>query len=72
MFVRDSNGRLLNLDKVEFIHISVVENNCTVRAVYTNRFGNDSDVALYRSNELQDCQQYLDELDKRIGLGKFW
>lgn len=72
MFVRDSNGRLLNLDIVEFIHISQEENKCSVRAVYKNRFGIDSEVALYRSNELKDCQQYLDELDKRIGLGKFW
>ena len=65
MFVRASNGQLINLDKVKTIYISVdKENICSVKASRMD----DTEVALYRDKEMQYCLEYMDSLANKIAM----
>lgn len=63
MFIRTSNGQLINLDKVKRIYVSVnKENICSVRALQTD----NTEVALYKDKEMQYCLEYLNSLADKI------
>lgn len=64
MFIKTSNGYLINTNIIETIYITVdSENNrCSVIAK-TNK---ENNIALYRDKELQFCQEYIEELEKKL------
>lgn len=65
MFVRASNGQLINLDKVKTIYVSVDKNNiCSVRAARMD----DTEVALYKDKEMQYCLEYMNSLADKIAM----
>lgn len=65
MFVRTSNGYLINLDEVKRIYVSVdKENICSVRALQTD----NTEVALYKDKEMQYCLEYLNSLADKIAI----
>lgn len=65
MFVRASNGQLINLDKVKTIYVSVdKENICSVKAARMD----DTEVALYKDKEMQYCLEYLNSLADKIAM----
>lgn len=65
MFIRASNGQLINLDKVKTIYVSVdKENICSVRAARMD----DTEVALYKDKEMQCCLDYLNSLANKIAM----
>lgn len=65
MFVRASNGQLINLDKVKTIYVSVDKDNiCSVRAARMD----DTEVALYKDKEMQYCLEYLNSLADKIAM----
>ena len=65
MFVRASNGPLINLDKVKTIYVSVdKENICSVKAARMD----DTEVALYKDKEIQCCIEYLNSLADKIAM----
>lgn len=65
MFVRTSNGYLINLDEVKRIYASVdKENICSVRALQTD----NTEVALYKDKEMQYCLEYLNSLADKIAI----
>ena len=65
MFVRASNGQLINLDKVKTIYMSVdKENICSVKAARMD----DTEVALYKDKEMQYCLEYLNSLADKIAM----
>lgn len=65
MFIRASNGQLINLDKVKTIYVSVDKDNiCSVRAARMD----DTEVALYKDKEMQYCLEYLNSLADKIAM----
>lgn len=65
MFVRASNGQLINLDKVKTIYVSVDKDNiCSVRAARMD----DTEVALYKDKEMQYCLEYMNSLADKIAM----
>lgn len=65
MFVRASNGQLINLDKVKRIYVSVdKENICSVKAKQID----NAEVALYKDKEMQYCLEYLNSLADKIAM----
>lgn len=65
MFVRASNGQLINLDKVKTIYVSVdKENICSVKAARID----NTEVALYKDKEMQYCLEYLNSLADKIAM----
>lgn len=65
MFVRTSNGYLLNLDKVKTIYVCVEKDNmCNVKA----KLIGDTEIALYKDNEMQCCLAYLNSLADKIAM----
>lgn len=65
MFVRASNGQLINLDKVKTIYVSVDKDNiCSVRAARMD----DTEVALYKDKEIQYCLEYMNSLADKIAM----
>lgn len=65
MFIRASNGQLINLDKVKTIYVSVdKENICSVKAARMD----DTEVALYKDKEIQYCLEYLNSLADKIAM----
>lgn len=65
MFVRTSNGYLINLDEVKRIYANVdKENICSVRAKQKD----DTEVALYKDKEMQYCLEYLNSLADKIAI----
>ena len=65
MFIRTSNGYLINLDEVKRIYVSVdKENICSVRALQTD----NTEVALYKDKEIQYCLEYLNSLADKIAI----
>ncbi len=65
MFVRTSNGYLINLDNVKTIYASVnKENICSVKAKQID----NTEVALYKDKEMQYCLEYLNSLADKIAM----
>lgn len=65
MFVRTSNGYLINLDNVKTIYARVDEENiCSVRALQTD----NTEVALYKDKKIQYCLEYLNSLADKIAM----
>lgn len=65
MFIRASNGQLINLDTVKRICISIdSENMCSVKAIQTDH----REVALYKDKEMQYCLEYLNSLADKIAM----
>lgn len=65
MFIRTSNGYLLNLDKVKTIYVCVKKDNmCYVKA----KLIGDTEIALYKDKELQYCLEYLNSLADKIAI----
>ena len=65
MFIRTSNGQLINLDKVKTIYVSVdKENICSVKAARMD----NTEVALYKDKEMQYCLEYLNSLADKIAM----
>lgn len=65
MFVRTSNGYLINLDNVKTIYVSVnKENICSVKAKQID----NTEVALYKDKEMQYCLEYLNSLADKIAM----
>ena len=64
MFVRDVNGFILNLRFINKINIEFNETMCKVVA----HIGNGCYQVLFKSNELQLCQEYLNELSRKIAV----
>lgn len=65
MFIRASNGQLINLDKVKKIYVSVDKDNiCSVRAARMD----DTEVALYKDKEMQCCLDYMNSLANKIAM----
>lgn len=65
MFIRASNGQLINLDTVKRICISIdSENMCSVKAIQTDQ----REVALYKDKEMQYCLEYLNSLENKIAM----
>ena len=67
MFLRTSNGYLININTIKSIYVTVPADNegnfCRVIARTE-----DGEVALYRDIESQYCQQYMEELAKKIAI----
>lgn len=65
MFIRTSNGYLLNLDKVKTIYACVeTDNMCYVKA----KLVGDAEIALYKDKESQYCLEYLSSLEDKIAI----
>lgn len=65
MFIRASNGQLINLDKVKTIYVSVdKENICSVKAKQID----NTEVTLYKDKEMQYCLEYLNSLADKIAM----
>ncbi|MDT3387648.1 MAG: hypothetical protein LIR46_07820 [Bacteroidota bacterium] len=65
MFVRTSNGYLINLDEVKRIYVSVDKANiCSVRAKQKD----NTEEVLYRDKEMQYCLEYLNKLADEIAV----
>lgn len=65
MFIRTSNGYLINLDEVKRIYVSVdKESMCSVRALQTD----NTEVALYKDKEIECCLEYMNSLADKIAM----
>lgn len=65
MFIRTSNGYLVNLDKVKTIYVCVEKDNmCYVKA----KLGGENEIALYKDKESQYCLEYLNSLADKIAM----
>ena len=65
MFIRTSNGYLLNLDKVKTIYVCVEKDNiCTVKA----KLIGETEIALYKDKEMQYSLEYLNSLADKIAM----
>lgn len=68
MFLRDSNGFLINTDRIIKINIEMNEVFCAVKAHYLNEYNSPNKVTLYKDTELQYCQEYLSDLSRKIAV----
>lgn len=65
MFIRASNGQLINLDKVKTIYVNVDKDNiCSVKAARMD----DTEIALYKDKELECCLEYMNSLADKIAM----
>ena len=65
MFIRASNGQLINLDKVKTIYVNVDKDNiCSVRAARMD----ETEIALYKDKELECCLEYMNSLADKIAM----
>lgn len=67
MFIKTSNGYLLNLKKVEMIYISAPDEDYKFFSVKA-KLENGNEISLYRDIEQQYCDQYLEDLGKKIAI----
>ena len=63
MFIRNFNGYLINLDKINKINIEISESICKVVA-----FTDENKEEIYRSNKIDDCNNYLSNLSRKIAV----
>ncbi len=72
MFIKDINGYLLNLNRVTRINIEMDDEsvNCRVIENYQNENKEKRKITLYRDKELQLCQEYMNELARKIAINK--
>lgn len=70
MFIRDVNGYLVNANRIVriFVQFYSESNTCAVVAFYINARNDEDKCTLYRDKELQYCQEYLDDLSRKISV----
>ena len=66
MFLKTSNGYLLNVNIIRMIYISSAdEDNKFNRVTAVTQIG---EVRIYKDIELQECQNYLNILESKIAV----
>lgn len=68
MFIRDSNGYLININRIIRIFVQFNENYCAVVAKYINENNEAITSTLYKDVESQYCQEYLNDLSRKISV----
>lgn len=68
MFIRDSNGYLLNINRIIEIKIAYGEPFCAVKATFNDRDNKPIDRTLYKDKELQYCQEYMNKLIRKLAI----
>lgn len=69
MFLKTSNGYLINTNIIESIYITAPANDFMFYRVVAKT--NTHEVSLYRDTEQQHCQHYLEDLTNKIAV-KMW
>lgn len=67
MFIKTSNGYLINESEIKTIYVRFSSNIDPLSAVVA-RTKDGNEICLYRDKELQLCQKYLEELYRKIGV----
>lgn len=68
MFIRDSNGALLNLNNIVKMNVQLTEEYSAVVAHYVDENGKGATRTIYKDKELQYCQQALENIARKVAV----